>query len=125
MVPVVSLGPFLGCVQGEPAPRGGGKEVSLCRSRAPLGVRFSFQAEEDDQSRCQKAATCERPGKNSQGKEETISEKREGIGVKRVGIEDTDDFLDGPFSELWGVTVIPLTLGGSSGPDSLVKELKT
>jgi len=61
------------------------REVSLCRPRAPLGGSFSFQAEEDDQSRCQKPATCERSGRNSQGKEESISEKREGIGVKRDG----------------------------------------
>lgn len=32
--------------------------------------------------------------------------------------------LDGPSSEVWGgVTVIPLPLGGSSGSDSLVKDL--
>lgn len=40
-----------------------------------------------------------------------------------MGIEDGDDFLDGPSSEPWGITVIPLPVGGSSGPDSLVKEL--
>ena len=40
-----------------------------------------------------------------------------------MGIEDADDVLDGPSSEVWGVTVIPLPLGGSSGPDSLVKDL--
>lgn len=55
--------------------------------------------------------------------EETISEEREGIGVKKMGIEDGDDFLDGPSSEPWGIIVIPLPLGGSLGPDSAIKSL--
>lgn len=120
---LVSPGPLLDCVWAEPAPQGAGWEVPLCRPRAPLAGTFCFQVEEGDQSRCQKPATCEKSGKNSQGKEETISDKREGIGLKRVGTEDADDFLMVSSLQLWEVTVIPLPLGGSSGPGSLVKEL--
>lgn len=68
--------------ESQPHEEQGGR--CLCGPRAPLGWRFSLQAEEGDQSRCQKPPTCERSGRNSQGKEETIS-GREGIGVKRDG----------------------------------------
>lgn len=42
--------------------------------------------------------------KNPREIEETISEEREGIGVKKMGREDGDDFLDGPSSEPWGIS---------------------
>lgn len=40
-----------------------------------------------------------------------------------MGIEDADDFLEGHSSEVLDATVIPLPLQGSSGSDSLVKDL--
>lgn len=40
-----------------------------------------------------------------------------------MGIEGADNFSDGPSSEIWGITAIPLALGGSSWPDPIVKDL--